>query len=135
MLVATGVASVCLLIGLLFSNFVGGETKIERNLEHLYALDDPRFTQELGVLLGPPFLQGTKIRALLNGDEIFPPMLAAIRAAQTSITFETYIYWAGDIGRAFAEALAERARHGVKVHVLLDWVGSAKMDQIGRAHV
>ena len=128
MLVATGVASVCLLIGLLFSNFVGGETKIERNLEHLYALDDPRFTQELGVLLGPPFLQGTKIRALLNGDEIFPPMLAAIRAAQTSITFETYIYWAGDIGRAFAEALAERARHGVKVHVLLDWVGSAKME-------
>jgi len=80
------------------------------------------------VLLGPPFLQGTKARALLNGDEIFPPMLAAIRAAKVSITFETYIYWSGDIGREFAGALAERARQGVKVHVLLDWVGSAKMD-------
>jgi len=48
---------------------------------------------ELGVLLGPPFLQGAKVRALLNGDEIFPPMLAAIRGAQVSITFETHIYW------------------------------------------
>lgn len=126
--IAAVVVSLCLLAGLLISNFVGGETKIERHIERLYTLDDPRFTHELGVLLGPPFLQGTKIRALINGDEIFPPMLAAIRAAQVSITFETYIYWSGDIGRAFAEALAERARQGVKVHVLLDWVGSAKMD-------
>jgi len=122
------VAGLCLVAGLLISNFVGGETKIERRIERLYALDDPRFMHELGALLGPPFLQGAKARALLNGDEIFPPMLAAIRAAQVSITFETYIYWAGEIGHEFADALAERARQGVKVHVLLDWVGSAKMD-------
>ena len=127
-LVASGVASFCLVAGLVISNFVGGEAKIERRIERLYALDDPRFMQELGVLLGPPFLQGTKARALLNGDEIFPPMLAAIRGAKVSITFETYIYWSGEIGRAFADALAERARQGVKVHVLLDWGGSAKMD-------
>lgn len=126
--VAAVVAALCLVAGLLASNFIGGEKKIGRRIERLYALDDPRFMHELGVLLGPPFLQGTKARALLNGDEIFPPMLAAIRAARISITFETYIYWSGDIGRAFAEALAERARQGVKVHVLLDWVGSAKMD-------
>ena len=128
MLIASGVAILCLLAGLLVSNFVGGETKIEQRIERLYALDDPRFVHELGVLLGPRFLQGTKARALLNGDEIFPPMLAAVRSAKVSITFETYIYWSGDIGRAFADALAERARQGVKVHVLLDWVGSAKMD-------
>nr|WP_251140788.1 phospholipase D-like domain-containing protein [Rhodoferax sp. U11-2br] len=127
-MIACGVASLCLFAGLLISNFVGGETKIERRIERLYALDDPRFMHELGVLLGPPFLPGTKVQALLNGDQIFPPMLAAIRAAQVSITFETYIYWSGDIGRTFAAALAERARQGVKVHVLLDWVGSAKMD-------
>ena len=126
--IAGAVAAVCAVIGLLVSNFVGGETKVERRIERLYSMDDPRFTQELGVLLGPPFLAGTQAQALLNGDEIFPPMLAAIRSAQVSITFETYIYWSGDIGRAFADALAERARQGVKVHVLLDWVGSAKMD-------
>lgn len=127
-MLAGGVASLCLLAGVLVSNFVGGETKIERRIKRHYALDDPRFMNELGVLLGPPFVQGAKVRALLNGDEIFPPMLASIRSAKVSITFETYIYWSGDIGREFAGALAERARQGVKVHVLLDWVGSAKMD-------
>ena len=127
--VAGIVALLCAVAGVLIANFVGGETKIERRIERLYSLDDPRFVQELGVLLGPPFLPGTQVQALLNGDEIFPPMLTAIRGAKVSITFETYIYWSGDIGRRFAEALAERARAGVKVHVLLDWVGSAKMDE------
>ena len=127
-LVVAGVASLSLIAGLLVSNFIGGETKIERRIERLYGLDDPRFTNELGVLLGPPFLPGNKISALFNGDQIFPPMLSAIRDAKSSITFETYISWSGDIGQAFADALAERARQGVKVHVLLDWVGSAKMD-------
>ncbi len=122
-------AVMALVGGVLVSNFMGGEKKIDRHVERLYGLDDPRFLQELGVLLGPTFLQGNRIQALLNGDQIFPPMLKAIRGAQTSITFETYIYWSGDIGREFAEALAERARQGVKVHVLLDWVGSAKMDE------
>ena len=62
-------------------------------------------------------------------------MLAAIRGARKTITFETYIYWSGDIAPQFADALAERARQGVKVHVLLDWVGSAKMDDgADRAH-
>jgi len=126
--VASAASALVLVGGVLASNFIGGEKKIERHIERLYALEDPRFTDELGVLLGPPFLAGTRVRTLLNGDQIFPPMLVAIRGAQRTITFETYIYWSGDIGREFAEALAERARNGVKVHVLLDWVGSAKMD-------
>ncbi|HET9485547.1 MAG TPA: phospholipase D-like domain-containing protein, partial [Xanthomonadales bacterium] len=56
-------------------------------------------------------------------------MLEAIRGAQQTITFETYIYWSGEVGQQFADAIAERARAGVKCHVLLDWVGSAKMEQ------
>lgn len=110
------------------ANLMGSEKKIEQRIERLFALDDPMFNRELGVLLGPPFLPGNRHKVLLNGDEIFPPMLAAIRNAKKTITFETYIYWAGDIGREFASALAERARNGVNVHVLLDWVGSAKVD-------
>jgi cardiolipin synthase A/B len=108
-------------------NLASGEKKIERRVERLYSLNDPRFEQELGVLLGPPVLAGNRYRVLKNGDEIFPAMLAAIHAAKKTINFETYIYWSGDIGREFADALAERSRAGVKVHVLLDWVGSAKM--------
>lgn len=128
MLLTGAVAGACLLGGLLIANVVGGEARIERKIERLYPMADPRFMQELGVLLGPPFLPGAQVRALRNGDAIFAAMLAAIRSATVSITFETYIYWSGAIGREFADALAERARQGVHVHVLLDWVGSAQMD-------
>ncbi len=112
---------------LLVVNLTGGEKQLEQKIERMHALEDPRFRHELGVLLGPPFVAGNRHTALENGDRIFPAMLAAIRGARTSITFETYIYWAGDIGREFADALSERSRSGVKVHVLLDWVGSAKV--------
>ncbi len=113
---------------LLFMNFSTGEKEIEQRIERLYTLDDPRFAYELGVLLGPAFTQGNKVVDLQNGDRIFPSMLEAIRGAKASINFETYIYWSGEIGKQFADALSERAKAGVKVHVLLDWVGSAKVD-------
>ena len=119
------VAAVGLLVAL---NFVSGEKELKRRVERLYSIDDPQFARELGALLGPPFVAGNAVTVLLNGDEIFPAMLKAIREAKTSITFETYIYWSGDIGYQFAAALAEAAQRGVKCHVLLDWVGSVKMD-------
>ena len=109
-------------------NFTGGEKRIERRLGHEHAVDDPQFQRELGTLLGPPILGGNRVVNLENGVEIFPAMLEAIRGAKRTIDFETYIYWSGDIGREFVEALSERARAGVKVHVLIDWVGSQKMD-------
>jgi cardiolipin synthase A/B len=126
--IVAGAVALTLACVLLVVNFMGGEKKIQRRIERLYSLDDPRFRHELGVLLGPTFVAGNRHRALQNGDEIFPAMLTAIRSARTTITFETYIYWSGDIGREFAQALADRARNGVKTHVLLDWVGSAKID-------
>lgn len=109
-------------------NFIGGEKRIERHLARMYPVDDPRFERELSVMLGPPILDGNRYQALTNGDEIFPAMLAAIRAASRSISFESYIYWSGNIGEQFAAALSDRARAGVKVDVLLDWVGSQKID-------
>jgi len=113
---------------LLVLNLTSGEKKLDEQVRREYALHDPQYQRALGALLGPPIADGNRFEAFQNGDKIFPPMLAAIRAAKQSITFETYIYWSGDIGRAFADALSERARAGVKVHVLLDWVGSAKVD-------
>jgi cardiolipin synthase len=128
-MVAACAVAVTLASGFIAYNFTGGETKIERRIEQLHTINEPQFRHELGVLLGPQFVGGNRHRVLLNGDEIFPAMLGAIRAATTTITFESYIYWSGDIGSEFAQAFAERARSGVKVHVLLDWIGSAKMDQ------
>ncbi len=117
------------LVGALIAvNFTTGEKKVERNLPRLYSTQDSQFRRAMGSLLGPGIVGGNRVQELLNGEQIFPAMLAAIRSAKHTITFETYIYWSGDIGREFAEALAERSRVGVKVHVLLDWVGSAKID-------
>ena len=114
---------------LLALNFTAGEKKVQQQLPRLYSAAHPQFERALGSLLGPGIVGGNAVTELLNGDQIFPPMLAAIKAAQKSVTFETYIYWSGDIGKQFADALSERARAGVPVHVLLDWVGSAKMEE------
>jgi cardiolipin synthase len=77
----------------------------------------------MGVLLGPAIVPGNRIQALQNGDEIFPAMLQTIGAAQRTITLETYIYWSGQIAERIGEALIERSRAGVHVHVMLDFVG------------
>src|SRR5690606_37471952 len=104
------------------------EKQIEHQIEHTYGVEDEQFFRAMGSLLPPAICRGNRISALINGREIFPAMLESVRSAQRTITFETFIYWAGDIGREFAEALAERAKAGVRVHVLLDWLGSNKMD-------
>ena len=113
---------------LLVLNFSAGEKEINQQLTRLYSANDPQFMRAMGGLLGPGIVGGNQVQELLNGDQIFPSMLQSIRSAKKTITFETYIYWSGGIGSQFADALAERARAGVKIHVLLDWVGSGKMD-------
>jgi cardiolipin synthase A/B len=120
---------VTLAVALVAVNATSGEKKIQQRIEHLYGVEDPEFLRVMGVLLGPPVVAGNRYQVLVNGDQIFPSMLQAIRAARRTIDFETYIYWSGAIGKNFADALSERARAGVKVHVLLDWVGSQKMEE------
>jgi len=104
------------------------EKKIDVRPMHLYPVADQQFVRSMSVLLGPPLIEGNRVETLLNGERIFPSMLQAISGAKQTIDFETYIYWSGEIGKQFAEALAERARAGVKVNVLVDWLGSQKMD-------
>ena len=70
---------------------------------------------------------GNRATLLLNGDNIFPAQLAAIRAARTSITYAQYFYEEGPIGREIADALAERCRAGVRAHILLDGFGTLAM--------
>lgn len=118
-----------LIAGFLLLNLMPSEKKIEQQLVRKYDVGDPQFRRSMGVLLGPPIVEGNKVEVLLNGDQIFPAMLQAIREAKRTITFETYIYWSETIGKEFSEALIERARAGVKVHVMLDFIGSIKMDQ------
>jgi cardiolipin synthase len=120
------VTAVAVLVAL---NLASRQRSVERRIEHRYGVEDPQFARAMGSLLGPALVGGNRITPLRNGDRIFPAMLEAIRAARSTINFETYIYWSGDIGREFAEALSERARAGVAVRVMLDWVGAGKIDE------
>lgn len=127
--VALAAIAATLLTALIATNLMGGEKRIEKKLPRLYDSDDTAFRRALGSLLGPPLVQGNQVDVLVNGQQIFPSMLEAIRSAKETVNFETYIYWSGEVGERFVSALCERSQTGVKVHVLLDWVGSLKMDE------
>ena len=81
-------------------------------------------------ILGVPATEGNRIDVLRNGDEIFPAMLEAIAGAEHTIDFLTFVYWRGEIGTSFAEALSERALSGVRVRVLLDAWGAHSLDRV-----
>ena len=117
-----------ILVVVLAMNFATPEKKLERTILHRYGVSDPQFRREMGVLLGPAILAGNSVVDLENGDEIFPAMLSGIRSAKKTVTFETYIFWSGDVAKQFADAFIERARAGVHVDVTIDWAGSASMD-------
>lgn len=84
---------------------------------------------QLGVeeLLGAPPYEGNAVEVYRNGDEIFPAMLDCISSAERTVELLTFVYWTGDIAREFAHRLAERARAGVEVRVLVDAVGGRTM--------
>lgn len=128
LILTTAIAT--LFIVLVTLNLSIGDKQIDRRFERLYSVSDPQFARTMGVILGPNLDSGNHVREFLNGHEIFPAMLEAIRSARKSITFETYIFWSGTIGVEFVDALIERARHGVKVHVLLDWIGGKLNDDL-----
>ena len=117
-----------LVIVLLYLNLASSERKVAHPIPHSYAATDSQFVRTMGGLLGPGFVAGNQVTALYNGDEVFPAMLAAIRSARRTITFESYIYWSSSVGHQFTAALSERARAGVRAHVLIDWAGSQKVD-------
>ena len=72
---------------------------------------------------GADAIRGNAVDLLIDARENYPAWLDAIRRAQRSILFEMYIVDDDEIGRTFADALAERARAGVAVKVLVDWLG------------
>jgi cardiolipin synthase len=91
------------------------------------AVGEPAFLRTVEAQTDSELLRGNRAQVLLNGDEIFPAMLTAIRGAKQTITLANFIYEKGDIARDMAQALAERALAGVGVNVLVDAVGSKGM--------
>ena len=85
-------------------NFVAGEKQIQRKLEHRYTIDDPQFRRELGILLGPPIIDGNRVTNLENGIEIFPAMIQAVKGARHNDDANLNIY-----NGEFAARTAHRA--------------------------
>ncbi|MFJ4849561.1 MULTISPECIES: phosphatidylserine/phosphatidylglycerophosphate/cardiolipin synthase family protein [unclassified Streptomyces] len=88
-----------------------------------------RLRRRLERLIGVAATEGNELVPLRNGDEIFPAMLEAIRGAEHVIDMMTFVYWRGQIARDFAAALADRARAGVRVRLLLDGFGAKEIEQ------
>lgn len=108
------------------------EKRMSSAIKAEYGVRDPAFRESIGHLLGSRPVEGNHAVTLINGDQIFPAMLAGIRSAKRSVTFETFVLWDGEVAKQFFEALAERARAGVKVHVIIDAHGGNKA---GRSNV
>ncbi|MET9764919.1 phospholipase D-like domain-containing protein [Streptomyces sp. NPDC006372] len=87
-----------------------------------------RLRRRLERLLGVAATEGNSLVPLRNGDEIFPAMLGAIRSARHTIDMMTFVYWRGQIAHDFAAALADRARAGVRVRLLLDGFGAKEIE-------
>ena len=97
------------------------------SLRHPYrkALDDLRLERAFARIADSDLRHGNAVALLRDSRENYPAWLEAIRSAQTVIHFENFIIADDDSGRQFAEALMERARAGVRVRVLYDWLGSS----------
>ena len=72
---------------------------------------------------GSPEIKGNSIRLQFDGPVTFDAWLEAIAGAKRYVHFENYILRNDPVGRAFREVLLEKARQGVEVRVLYDWVG------------
>lgn len=94
-----------------------------------FPLSHPAFFDTLEAYTSAPILPGHSVRILLNGDETFSAMLKAIREAEKSITFVTYVYWKGKVADALSDALSQRARDGLPVYLLLDSQGAKSMEK------
>lgn len=100
---------------------------VERPPAFTGPVDPGEYRRVLEAFTGVPATEGNRVEVLRNGVEIFPAMLEAIEGAERTVDLLTFIYGAGEISRQVAGALADRARAGVRVRVLLDAFGARGM--------
>lgn len=100
---------------------------IDYRLSHRSSLHTPSFLYTIQSTCQAALHHHNKVRIYTNGARFYPAMLKAIREATTTINLECYIVHPGRIADEFIEALAERARHGVRVTVVVDAIGSVHL--------
>jgi len=128
--VSTGfvvVAILCMIAvaAVILVGLFGGGVRYKVSAPGPEALDSEPFLYQLEALTDSKINRATTLEVLTNGDNFYHAELHAIRAARRTVNLEAYIFERGEIGCRFVELLAERARAGVRVNVLLDALGSA----------
>ncbi len=121
---ASGVLVAAALLSAAGCSFIFSEKRTVYQFDPAYGVDSPQFVRSLDGL-GTEMVAGNRARLLQNGAGIFPAMEEAIAGAKASVNLEMYIFDDSEIGRRFAGVLAERARAGVEVRVLVDGFGSS----------
>jgi len=91
------------------------------------AIEDSSFAPTMEAYTAAPVRWANRVDLLLNGEQIFPAQIQAIRSAQTTFTYAQYVYETGPPARALLRAMSERCQAGVRGHVLIDGVGSLAM--------
>ncbi|MBI2216985.1 MAG: cardiolipin synthase B [Candidatus Rokubacteria bacterium] len=91
------------------------------------ALGEPSFFPTIEAYTAAPIVGGNTVEVLLNGEEIFPAVIDAVRAARRTITYAQYYWEDGPVAGELAEAIAERCRAGVGGNILLDSFGTLAM--------
>ncbi|MFN6962851.1 MAG: phospholipase D-like domain-containing protein [Pyrinomonadaceae bacterium] len=86
-------------------------------------LDADFISDSFDRVTGAELVRGNDVRLLIDATENYPEWLAAIRSAERRILFESYIIHEDEQGEIFAEALIEKAREGVEVKLIYDWLG------------
>jgi cardiolipin synthase len=92
-------------------------------------LKSPHFIQQLEALTQSPERDAGKTEVFTNGDHFYEAELTAIHNARKTINLEAYIVQRGEITARLAAALAERARAGVQVKLLIDAIGAMRLSK------
>ena len=106
--------------------------KLEPSAYHAMGNDAPsvkseKFMNDSRDACQAPWVSGNHVTTLVNGAEYFPAMLEAIESAQHTICFETFVAVDAEVTYAMVQALCRKAKSGVKVHFILDAIGSMSL--------
>lgn len=96
----------------------------QQEIQPQTAIGTPAFEKAVTTAVKSPWVDGNHVTTYVNGVEFYPAMLKAIRSAQKSITFETFAMVDSEVTRQFVAAFCDRAKAGVKIHLVLDAFGS-----------
>lgn len=123
-----GVALAFVLANVALFNLLPKPDRVKAPVAIDYGTSDSAFRRGMGLTLQQPIVSGNALELLRDGEAIYDAKIEAIEGAEQTVTFEVYEFW-GEQAARFAEAFARAAERGVKVHVVIDYVGSVLADQ------